>query len=229
MIFKGWQKTSLIEYPGKIASVLFVSGCNFRCPFCYNPDLVLNSESLPDLSDQTVCAYLRENRPLYQAVVITGGEPTLDPDLPAFLNELKAMDLSTGIETNGTNPDMLESLIKDGDVDFIAMDVKAPLDEKRYQQATGVSEKKFLVGVRESIKLILQSGVDYEFRTTVVPGIHCAEDVSLLSNQLNEASRYVLQSFVPGNALQAELNDTKPFPRDTLAQWQERVEMSWSR
>lgn len=220
MIFKGWQKTSLIEYPGKISTVLFTGGCNFRCPFCYNPDLVPAKSDLPDIGQEMVLDYLQENKRLYQAVVVTGGEPTLNPSLPEFLRLVRDFELLTGLETNGSNPEMLQELLRDALVDFIGMDVKAPLDRASYERATGIRDDSLIPKVERSLALLGASSVDFELRTTVVPGLHSEQDITLLIKQLDKAERHVLQPFVPGRTLDSNLRDCKPFPQDVLASLQ---------
>ena len=200
MIFRGWMKTSLIEYPGKVATVLFARGCNFRCPFCYNRDLVLNPDKLVPTDEGTVLGYLEENRHLYRAVVVTGGEPTMDPGLPAFFSAVKKLGMLAGLETNGTNPGMLELMFKDGLLDFVAMDLKAPLDWDRYSRAAGITDKKLFESVTKSVEFLLRSGKDYEFRTTVVPGLHNEADILDLASEIRGAKKYALQAFIPGDA-----------------------------
>ncbi len=200
MIFRGWMKTSLIEYPGKVATVLFAGNCNFRCPFCYNRDLVMNPGRLGPIAEDEVLGYLEENRHLYRAAVVTGGEPTMDPGLTAFLSAVKRLGLLTGLETNGTNPGLLELLFKDGLLDFVAMDIKAPLDWDRYSRAAGIKDKRLFESVRKSVEFLLSSGKDYEFRTTVVPGLHKEADILDLASEIRGAKRYALQAFIPGDA-----------------------------
>ncbi|MBN2330573.1 MAG: anaerobic ribonucleoside-triphosphate reductase activating protein [Candidatus Aenigmarchaeota archaeon] len=208
MIFRGWQKTSLIEYPGRISTVLFVGSCNFRCPFCYNRDLVLSPEKMRAIDEREVLGYMRENKRLYQAVIVTGGEPTIDKELPSFLLKVKRLGLLAGIETNGTNPAMLERLIKDKVVDFVGMDIKAPLSWDEYRKAAGISEKALLESVKKSVSLLLGSGIDYEFRTTYVRGIHDEGSIKRIAEQLRGARRYVLQKFLPKNTIDGSLSLT---------------------
>jgi pyruvate formate lyase activating enzyme len=196
MMFRGWQKTSLIEYPGKISTVLFTGGCNFRCPFCYNGELVLHQEKLPAVTEEEVFSLLAKRKGLYQAVIVTGGEPTLDEGLPAFLKKVKALGLLSGLETNGTNPAMLRTLLKEKLLDFIAMDVKAPLTREKYAAATG-TDGKLVEKVLESVQVLKKSGIDYELRTTILPSLHTREDVILMAQQLKGAKKYVLQQFRP--------------------------------
>jgi pyruvate formate lyase activating enzyme len=195
MIFRGWQKTSLIEYPGKVSTVLFSGGCNFRCPFCYNRELVLDPGKLPKITEDEVFALLSKRKGLYQAVMVTGGEPTMDATLPEFFRKVKSHGLLTGLETNGTNPEMLKLLAKEKLLDYIAMDVKAPLSPEKYAKACGVDDGKILENVRESIKIIMKSGIDYEFRTTIVPSLHTRDDILQIGKDLSGAKKYVLQQF----------------------------------
>jgi pyruvate formate lyase activating enzyme len=205
MIFRGWQKTSLIEYPGKISTVLFVGGCNFRCPFCYNSELVLSPGKLPAIDEEEVFCMLSKRKGLYQAFMVTGGEPTMDASLPEFFKRVKNEGLACGLETNGTNPEMLKSLLKEKLLDFMAMDIKAPLMQKKYAAATGTSDRKLFENVLKSVDIIKKSGIDYEFRTTVVPSLHTREDIMEMARQLKGARKYVLQQFMP----QKDLIDKK--------------------
>lgn len=225
MTFKGWQKTSLIEYPGKISTVVFTGGCNFRCPFCYNADLVQRPHRLADLEAKTVLRYLKENRRLYQAVVISGGEPTLNLQLPEFLAEAKALGLATGLETNGTNPTMVARLLEQDLLDYIAMDVKAPLEWEAYRRAAGLPPEK--EGLLEDIKGTLQhlksAGVELELRCTVVPRFHAPEDILRLAEQLQGYPSFVLQQFAPERALDPELREQLPFSDEVLRQLHEKI------
>lgn len=198
MIFRGWQKTSLIEYPGKVSTVLFTGGCNFRCPFCYNRELVLSPGKLPKITEDEVFSMLDNRKGLYQAVMVTGGEPTMDETLPEFLRKVKSHGLLAGLETNGTNPGMLKLMVKEKLLDYIAMDVKAPLSPENYAAATGVDDIGLFKNIVESVKIIMKSGIDYEFRTTVVPALHTKEDILQTGKALKGAKKYVLQQFNPG-------------------------------
>ncbi len=213
MIFKGWRKTSIIEYPGKIATVLFVGGCNFRCPFCYNDNLVTRSREMPDIPQQSVLDYLRENTRLYQAVVVTGGEPTRYEELPGFLSRVKDMGFCTGLETNGTNPGMLKSLSNAGTLDYIGMDIKASLVFDKYARASGVEDEGLFKKILESVELLpALPSTDYEFRMTLVPGLHEREDILELGKQLEGAKHFVLQQFIPKSTLDKSFEKRKPFP-----------------
>jgi pyruvate formate lyase activating enzyme len=225
LTFKGWQKTSLIEYPGKIATVLFTGGCNFRCPFCYNADLVQRPQELADLPGETVLEYLRTNRGLYQALVISGGEPTLNAETPEFLAEVKALDLCTGLETNGTNPDMIAGLLKEDLVDYIAMDVKAPLTWEAYRRAAGLNEgnQGWIEKIRATLELLKMTKTEIELRCTLVPKIHNREDLLNLARQLQGHRRFVLQQFVPERALDPLYRDEAPFNAETLRELRSQI------
>lgn len=225
MTFKGWQKTSLIEYPGKVATVLFTGGCNFRCPFCYNADLVQRPQELADLPGETVLEYLRTNRGLYQALVIGGGEPTLNAETPEFLAEVKALDLCTGLETNGTNPDMIAGLLKEDLVDYIAMDVKAPLAWEAYRRAAGLNEgnRGWIEKIRATLELLKTAKAEIELRCTLVPKIHNREDLLNLARQLQGHRRFVLQQFVPERALDPLYRDEAPFNAETLRELRSQI------
>jgi pyruvate formate lyase activating enzyme len=216
--FKGWQKTSLIEYPGKVATVLFSGGCGFRCPFCYNAPLVLDPGSIPDLSAATVLSYLAENRRLYQAVVVSGGEPTLAPGLCAFFEQVGSLGLLRGLETNGSRPEVLRDLLERGLVEYVAMDVKAPLDWEAYRRAAGLEEaaRGVLELVRDSIAVLRCAAIEVEFRCTAVPGLHSGQDLLALAGELAGARRFVLQSFRPGRTLSPELAAAGSYPADIL-------------
>jgi len=218
LVFKGWQRTSLIEYPGRISTVLFTGGCNLRCPFCYNAELVLEPEAIPDLPEGTVLEYLRANRRLYQAVMVTGGEPTLAPDLPDFFGRVGALGLLRGLETNGTNPAMLESLLRDQQVDFVALDLKSALSWPEYRRAAGLksTQRELLARVRQSLEILRQSPVEQELRLTVVPDLHEERQLATLARQLRGSRRLVLQQFVPGRTLDPELSKSRPLSGQAL-------------
>jgi pyruvate formate lyase activating enzyme len=218
MEFKGWQKTSLIEYPERIASVLFTGGCNFRCPFCYNRRLVLEPESLPDLSSELVLAYLEENRRLYQAVVVTGGEPTLQEGLGEFCGRIKALGLLVGLETNGSRPEALRSLLEGRLIDYVAMDLKAPLEWEAYRRAAGLAETQrgVLEQVRESLELLASSAVESELRCTAVPGLHTDADLLAVAELARGARRFALQAFRPRDTLDPSFMAAGGYPPSAL-------------
>jgi pyruvate formate lyase activating enzyme len=231
LTFKGWQKTSLIEYPGKISTVLFTGGCNFRCPFCYNAELVERSQHLADLDSDTVLKYLEENAHLYQALVITGGEPTLNAGVPDFLSRVKALNLRTGIETNGTNPTIVAKLLEKDLVDYIAMDVKAPLEWEAYSRAAGLTpgKEELFENVKRTLEHLKNTPVEVELRCTVVPGFHTPEDILRLAGQLKGYPRFVLQQFSPTGTLDPLLESQKPFDDEILGQLHRQIEPLFTR
>ncbi len=210
----GLQKFSLIDYPGKIAAIVFTQGCNFRCPYCYNPELVEPARFVEPLEENDIFSFLEMRRGKLDGVVITGGEPTLQPDLLDFICRVRELGYCVKLDTNGSNPEVLESLIARGVLDYIAMDIKAPLTgrksdpENRYASVTRSSVKS--EDIRRSINLILSSGIDHEFRTTVTTGCMQRADFVNMAKAIKGAQKYALQKFVPAKVLDTDLLNTKP-------------------
>lgn len=193
MQFYGFQKMTLLDYPGRVACTLFTGGCNMRCPFCHNALLVTElDESTERYEEAEVLAYLTRRQGLLDGVCVTGGEPTLQPGLESFLREVKRLGYAVKLDTNGTRPTVLATLVEAGLVDYVAMDVKNSPD--RYAATAGVSEEE-IAGVFESMDYLLGGGVDYEFRTTVVRELHTPEDIAAISRRIKGARRYYLQCF----------------------------------
>ena len=215
MELKGWVRTSLIDYPGHIATVLFTGGCDFRCPMCHNADLVLCPGELETLPEECVWSFVARRTGMVDGVVITGGEPTLQTDLSRFLQQLQELGLDAKLDTNGHQPDVLETLLVEGLVTYVALDVKAP--PEKYPLLCGVPEVD-TSRVARSIALLQESGIDYEFRTTVVPGLLDADDIETIARWINGARQYVLQQFRPANTLDPTLVTTTPYsPADLHA------------
>jgi pyruvate formate lyase activating enzyme len=210
---KGWARTSLIDYPDHISTVLFTGGCNFRCPMCHNSDLVLGPDRIPDLAAGAVWEFLDRRAGLVDGVVITGGEPTLQPDLVSFLGRLRNFDVDVKLDTNGYCPHVLEQVLAGGLVDYVALDVKAP--PARYAVLTGRPQVD-VSRVARSIDLLRDSEVRAEFRTTVVPGMLDESDVSEIARWVRGAGLYVLQQFRPLNTLDPELALRSPYPAARL-------------
>lgn len=210
---RGVVETSFLDWDGKVSCVIFVPNCNFTCPFCSNWLLVHDPESLPEVSLERLEAFIKERQDFLDGVVITGGEPTIHRDLPELAKRLKALGVLVKLDTNGTNPAMLAALIKDKLVDYIAMDVKAPLNEK-YALACGA--KVDLAKIKESIKLIMGSGIDYEFRTTVTPNILHKPEIAEIAQTIAGAKKYALQQFVPAHSLIKEMQKLDPHPAETI-------------
>lgn len=224
MLFRGWQKTSLIEYPGKVSTVLFTGGCNFRCPFCYNRELVLAPGKLPEITEKEVLGFLEKRKGLYQGVIVTGGEPTMEKGLPDFLRIVREMGLSPAVETNGTDHGMLKRLVKEKLVDFVAMDIKAPLTWDKYRIAAAIEDRDLFGNVLKSVKLLMESGVDYEFRTTIVPGLHKKGDILEIAGQIRGARKYVLQQFTPKDTtLDSGFKKLKSYPDSFLTDLKDMI------
>jgi pyruvate formate lyase activating enzyme len=192
MQIAGIQKITLVDFPGHVAATIFTRGCSFRCPFCHNPELVLPEKYSPLLDEQQVFDFLETRYGKLTGICITGGEPLMQPDIDNFISHLKALSFDVKLDTNGSYPDLLEKIIKDGDVDYIAMDIKASPDE--YAIAAGTKIK--ISDIKKSIKLVMESGIDYEFRTTVCKPIHEVADFEELGIMIKGAKRYFLQNFV---------------------------------
>ncbi len=193
----GFQKISLIDFPGQISAVIFTQGCNFRCPYCHNPELVEPGLFRTPLDFDPILAYLDLRRGKIDGLTISGGEPTLHPDLPELIRTTRNLGYLIKLDTNGAKPGALRGLLEEGLVDYIAMDLKAPLG--KYPQATSSQVEPGNIG--ESVNLIMASRVDYEFRTTVVPSPFLEEDLRAMAEQIAGARRWVLQRFVPGKIL----------------------------
>jgi len=215
----GLQKISLIDYPGRISAIVFTQGCNFRCPYCHNPELVDPAQYGPILSEEEVISFLEKRRGKLDAVTVTGGEPTLQPDLDRFLQEIKGMGYLTKIDTNGSNPDVLERLIRGRLVDYLAMDVKGPL--QKYERIANVKVKT--AKIRRSIELITASGIEHEFRTTVVRSQLDNEDL-IATAELLKKGLYVLQSFVPAKSLDHEFLTEISYSPEEFADIQKKLE-----
>lgn len=194
MHLKALLPASLIEFPGHIADVLWVGACNFRCPYCYNVDLVLRPGQLPNIDPADILRQLAGRRSFVDGVVISGGEATLQPGLVDFMREIGQLGLALKLDTNGYRPDVLAQCLRQQVVQYVAMDLKSSLD--RYELAAGVPLEP--ERIRESVSLLLRSQVDHEFRTTVVPALVEGEDIKAIAQLISGAKRYYLQCFQPG-------------------------------
>ena len=188
----GLNKTTLLDYPGKVAATIFLGGCNFRCPFCQNGSLVLHPETQPALSREEVLQFLKKRSGILEGVCVTGGEPSLSPELPDLLRSIRETGLSIKLDTNGSRPDVLKKLLEAHLVDKIAMDIKAA--PENYAVLCGLphpdTEK-----ILESAQLLMESNVDYEFRTTVVKELHTKEDFLSIKKWLSGAKAFYLQAY----------------------------------
>jgi len=218
---KGFIETSFVDWPGKICSVIFLSRCNFRCRYCHNADLVLRHDALKNISFNFIMQYLTTQRRWVDGVCVSGGEPTLHEDLPFVLAVLKHEGFQTKLDTNGTNPDMLRSIIDDGLVDYVAMDIKSSLDETSYCKIT--QAENMLSLVKRSIRIIIDSGMKHEFRCTVLPSYHDPEEIMNIARELNGAHRLRIQNFNPANTLDPDLQSHQPFSEEMINDIQQRV------
>lgn len=209
MIIGGLEKLSLLDYPEHLAAIIFTQGCNFRCHFCYNPQLVLpNKEKGPALQESDLFLFLKSRQGKLEGVVITGGEPTLHPDLPEFIKAIKDLGYLVKLDSNGTNPKVLEKLIKDKLIDYIAMDLKAPLE--KYDDSVSVPVN--CNNLKKSVKIIMTSGLPYEFRTTLVPGLIEVGDIPAMGQLIKGASKWYLQAFKSDTDLvNPEYEAARPF------------------
>jgi pyruvate formate lyase activating enzyme len=219
MDIKGFIDVSFVDWDGKISFVIFLPNCNFRCPFCHNLNLVFNPEKMDTIPFGYITEQLNKQRGWTDGVCITGGEPTLHSDLPELCSRLKKMDFLVKVDSNGTNPSMLKKLIENGLIDYVAMDVKAPLTVEKYSKAIGVKAEKMLEKVKESIETLLRSSMDYEFRTTVVPKLHDEEDIEQICHSLVGCRKYVLQKFdvsLGKETINPEFIKLKPFTDEEM-------------
>ena len=198
---KGVQKSSLIDYPGKISSVVFLSKCNFNCPFCHNPELVNDSKDFPDITVEEFEEYLDERKKWIEAVCITGGEPTLHEGLIDLMKLIKNKGLLVKLDTNGTNPNIIKKALDEKCVDYIAMDIKNSLDKYEDTTKRKVSKEK----IQESIKIIIDAQnnglIKAEFRSTILPKLHDVKDLEKMAELVHGAKRFVLQQFKTEEAL----------------------------
>lgn len=191
----GLNKTTLLDYPGRIGATVFLGGCNFRCPFCHNGGLVLDQKAQPIIPEEDFWNFLERRKGVLQGVCISGGEPTLQPELGGWIARIKAMGYPVKLDTNGYHPEVLESLMEEKLIDYIAMDIKgSPLN---YEQCSGISQLD-LEPVLRSVQLIMNSGIDYEFRTTVVKELHRVEEFREIGFMLKGAENYFLQNYQDG-------------------------------
>ena len=191
MLISGLQKLTLLDYPGRVACTVFTGGCNFRCPFCHNAPLVLPERLARDSSEEAVLAFLSKRRGVLDGVAVTGGEPLLHRDIGAFLEKVKALGFSVKLDTNGSFPDRLRALVSAGLVDRVAMDVKN--SPALYEKTAGAAVD--MAAIERSRDFLLSGAVDYEFRTTVVKGLHTKESLMDAARWIRGAKDYYLQQF----------------------------------
>lgn len=192
MEIHGFLKTTLLDYPGKVACTIFFGGCNFRCPYCHNGDLVLSPKDLPTIPKEEILSHLKKRQGILDGVCITGGEPTLQPELTSFLTEIKNLGYEIKLDTNGSNPQILKSLCEKRLVDYVAMDIKhAPSHYKEICNSSSFT----MEAIQESVSYLLSNRISYEFRTTVVRELHTPEDFREIGGWIAGAAAYYLQPY----------------------------------
>ena len=217
---KGFTPTSLIDWPGKIAAVIFLPGCNFRCHYCCNPEFLENIENIEDVEDNIVFNFLEKKKKWLDGVVMLGGEPTIHKNFWKIIGRLKDLDFKIAVHTNGTNPECVKELLDKDLVSFFAMDIKAPLES--YKKVVDVEFSS--EAIKESVQIIRDSKVDYEFRTTVVPGFTEKEDIKKIGEWLCGSKKYFIQQFRPEKLLDLKLREVKPFKIPELLEFKKIAE-----
>lgn len=236
----GLQKTSLLDFPGKISAVVFSYGCNLRCPFCHNPELVVEEPNEYLLSKNEIYTFLKSRVGKLDGVVFTGGEPLIHSDMLTFIQEIKKLGFLIKVDTNGFFPDRLEKLIEAKIVDYFAMDIKS--DRERYQKTIGLEkhlvvskpktideenfvDKSFSIGkVLKSVELIMESGVEYEFRATFVPGLHDLQSAKGIGLLIEGAKKFYIQNFRSGKVIDSQFQDLAGFSELELHRFKEILE-----
>lgn len=205
MLIAGLQKTTLVDFPGKVAATVFLRGCNFRCGFCHNPEIVIPEKFEGTIPEGEFFHFLESRLGKIQGVCITGGEPLLWRDTGKFISHIKALGFAVKLDTNGSYPERLEEIIKTGDLDYVAMDIKAPLHNyKKVANFQITEENKLQEAIRHSIEMIMSSGLDYEFRTTVAKPLHHPDDFLHIGQMIKGAKRYFIQNFVQSKHVDIE-------------------------
>ena len=192
MIIKGLQKTTLLDFPEKLACTVFTGGCNFRCPFCHNASLVVRAGEVESISEEEFFSYISKRSKMLDGVCITGGEPLLNQDISDFIKKIRSLGLLVKLDTNGSFPDKLEALLDEGLLDYVAMDIKNSKD--KYASTSGI--ERFPAEIEKSIDVIINKAPDYEFRTTVVRELHTAQDILAIAERIKGAKKYFLQSYI---------------------------------
>ena len=199
VLIGGIQKTSLLDYPDKISAIVFTQGCNFDCGYCHNPRLLISKQKEDICKPDVFLEFLKKRQGKLDGVVITGGESTLQPDIEEFITEIKSMNFLVKLDTNGYKPEIIEKLLSKNLIDYIAMDIKGPLDKYSLITRREIDTNK----IKQSIDIIMNANIDYEFRTTVLPIQIQIEDFEKIGNLIKNAKKYYLQKFV----VQSEIND----------------------
>jgi pyruvate formate lyase activating enzyme len=216
----GLQKVSLIDYPGFICATIFLQGCNFKCSYCHNPELVDPQLFQPCIKENEVLDFLNTRKGKLDAVTITGGEPTIQDDLAPFIKQIKKMKFAVKLDTNGSQPQVIKTLLDEKLLDFIAMDIKAPME--KYDNIVRVPVNSD--SIKESIGLILKAQILYEFRTTVVESQLEEKDILQIAKLISGASNYALQKFVPVKVLEKKFLKEKSYPDEKFQEIKKHLE-----
>ncbi len=220
----GWQKVSLIDYPGKIATILFTPGCNYNCYYCHNTDIIRDNPEHILIDKQEIIDYINKRKSMIDALVISGGEPTLQADLIGFIKKIKETGLLIKLDTNGTRPEILRSIIDEKLLDYIAMDIKAPFEK----YSNTVCAETDIQKIKESIDLIINSAPDYEFRTTVSPDL-TSDDLEVMASYIKGSKKYVLQQYrkpVSEHLPEDPRLDLSPYPATVFYALKDKLEKS---
>jgi pyruvate formate lyase activating enzyme len=217
----GLERSSLLDYPGKISAIIFTHGCNLKCPYCHNPELVIEGfEQSGSFSEEEILNFLESRKGKLDALVITGGEPLVQSDLLPFIRKVKEMGFLIKLDSNGTFPDRLKDFIDTGLIDYVAMDVKYPkVGYVKNSMIPGVAKK-----IERSIKIIMDSGLDYEFRTTYVKPLHSLESAEGIGKMIKGAKNYYIQNFRPGKTIDPTLTKKNSFTTKELEQIKKTIE-----
>jgi len=209
MIIAGLEKTTIIDYPGKIAAIVFTHGCNFRCPFCHNPAIVIGQKGkdYEETKEEDFFKFLEKRKNVLEGVVITGGEPLMNKDIGEFIKKIKEMGFAVKLDTNGGNPEKLQKLLDKKLIDFIAMDIKNSFE--KYGETTGV--KVDIDKISKSIEMIKNSGLPYEFRSTILPRLHKKEDFEKMGKMIKGADNFYIQGFRRGITLDSDFENEESF------------------
>lgn len=222
----GLQKLTLIDFPGRLAATVFLTGCDFRCPFCYSAELVLPQKikNQPKISQKEFFDFLKDRKGLLEGVVICGGEPTINRNLAQFIKKIKDLGYLVKLDTNGSNPVMLKTLIDKKLIDYVAMDVKAP--KEKYKEVVGLLgcwTDKILRNIEKSINILKESKIDFEFRTTVIPNLLKKEDILKIAHWIKPAPKYFLQNFKPEKTIDPKFEKIKPYPQEYILEIQKAI------
>ena len=220
MIIGGWQKLSLIDFPKKLAAVLFTQGCSFRCSFCHNKNLVIPEYFQKPIPLQEIFNFLEKRKHQLQGVVVSGGEPLIHKDIIGFIQSIKDMGYAVKLDTSGIFPEKLEELLEKKLLDYVAMDIKAPLEKYAQITIVNVDTQK----IQKSITLIMDKCPDYEFRTTIVPSLHTKEDILAITSMIKGAKKYILQNFSSNSVLDDSLLSVKSFSPAAMRNMKKMIE-----